>query len=346
MMTNVLLCITSAAVSWLVIWLMIVNAVRLGMVQAPVARSSHKKPTPTGGGIGIVVGAVPACLFFAGSDPVAMGVCGLGVVIALLGLIDDRTPLPASVRFLVQASAVAAAIYLSSAAADFFGSEYGALWPLAFTLLLLAGVWWINLFNFMDGIDGIAGQQSVMMLGAAMLVIWSDGIPLSSFWWMMAAIVVSTLSFLALNWPPARIFMGDAGSTFLAFMLFAFALVSMSSGWLTVPQWLLLASLFAVDATVTLLVRFIRGENVTQAHRSHAYQRLSRKVGGALPVTGAAIIFNLVFVLPVTAFLPASPIVAYGAVAVVYVLLAVGCLWVGAGLRDDETGGHFGRGLH
>ncbi|MGI2035972.1 MraY family glycosyltransferase [Rhizobium panacihumi] len=343
MMTNVLLCIAAAAASWLVIWLMIANAERFGLVQAPVARSSHKMPTPTGGGIGIVVGALPACVVLAGSDLVAFALCGLGVVIALLGLIDDRTPLPARLRFLVQASIVAAAIGLSGAAVDFFGPDFSTFWPLAFALLLLAGIWWINLFNFMDGIDGIAGQQAVMMLSSAMLVIWINGEASSPVWWMMAAVAISTVSFLAFNWPPARIFMGDAGSMFLAFMLFAFALLSITSDWLTAPQWLLLGSLFAVDATVTLLVRFFRGENVTQAHRSHAYQRLSRKLGGARSVSSGAAVFNLVFVLPATVFFPMSPFVGYSFVALVYGGLAVGCLWVGAGLKDEEAGGHFGR---
>lgn len=344
MMTNVLVCIAAAGASWLVIWLMIANAERLGLVQAPEARSSHKVPTPTGGGVGMVVGSLLGCLVFAGSDLVALGLCGLGFIIAVLGLVDDRTPLPAKIRFLVQAGVAAGAIFLTKAATGFFGSDIALLWPMAFALLLVGGVWWINLFNFMDGIDGIAGQQAAMMLLSAMLVIWSDGQTASSFWWMMVIVAVSTLSFLSFNMPPARIFMGDAGSTFLAFMLFAFALESISSGWLTLPQWLLLASLFAVDATVTLLVRFFRGENVTQAHRSHAYQRLSRKLGDARPVTYAAAAFNLAFVLPVTLFLPTAPLLAYGLVALVYIFLALGCLWAGAGLRDDQTGGHFERG--
>jgi Fuc2NAc and GlcNAc transferase len=341
MMTNVFLCIGAAIASWLVIALMIANAGRLGLVQVPVARSSHKKPTPTGGGVGIVFGSLVTCLIFAAGNGVALGLCGLGLVIALLGLIDDRTPLPAKIRFVVQAGAVFAAISLSGVANDFFGSNLGFLWPLAFLLLLVAGVWWINLFNFMDGIDGIAGQQAVMMLFSAMLVIASGEQALPSLWWMMAAVAASTLAFLAFNWPPARIFMGDAGSTFLAFMLFGFALVTVSSGWMTVPQWLLLASIFAVDATITLVVRFCRGENVTQAHRSHAYQRLSRKLGGALRVTAGASLFNLVVLLPAALFLPASPLAAYCVVAVVYALLVVVCLWIGAGLEDGKIGGHF-----
>lgn len=342
MMTNVLYCIASSAAAAVIIRLMISNAERLGLVQPPVARSSHKRPTPTGGGVGIVVGAVFGCLAFAGSDPVALGLCGLGVVIAVLGLIDDRTPLPARVRLLVQAGAVVGAILLADIAPSLFGAAYGMLWPLAAVLLLLAGIWWINLFNFMDGIDGIAGQQAALMLFSAMVITWgSESSSFLPFWWMMAAVLLSTLAFVAFNWPPARIFMGDAGSTFLAFVLFGFALISISAGEMTVVQWLLLASLFATDATVTLLVRFFRREKVTQAHRSHAYQRLSRRMDGALPVTAGAAFVNLALILPIAFCLPASPFAAYSILVAVYAAVGIGCLWLGAGLRDDETGGHF-----
>lgn len=343
MMMNVLLCIAAAVISWLSIRYVIANAEKLGLVQAPVARSSHRKPTPTGGGIGIFLAASTACLILAGGDSVMTVLCGLGALIAVLGLIDDRMPLPARIRFPVQIGAVSVAVFLSDSATLFGGETYSALWVAAFLLLTLAGTWWVNLFNFMDGIDGIAGQQALTMLVSAMATIWINAETLSPLWWMMAAVAISTLSFLIFNWPPARIFMGDVGSTFLAFMILCFALVSMASGWMALPQWLLLASFFAADATLTLLVRFFRHENVTQAHRSHGYQRLSRLLGGALPVTAAVATFNLVVVLPLSVFLPISPVSAYSVVIAVYAFLTVVCLWAGAGLPDGEAGGHWRR---
>ncbi len=343
MMMNVFLCIAAAAISWLVIRYVIANAEKLGLVQVPVTRSSHRKPTPTGGGIGIFLAALIVCLILAGGDPVMTALCGLGALIAVLGLIDDRTPLPSRVRFPIQVCAVSAAVFFSGSAVLLGGEAYSALWLGAFLLLTLAGTWWVNLFNFMDGIDGIAGQQAVMMLVSAMLTIWINGTPLIPLWWMMAAVALSTLSFLTFNWPPARIFMGDVGSTFLAFMILCFALVSMSSGWMAFPQWLLLASFFATDATLTLLVRFFRGENVTQAHRSHAYQRLSRRSGGASRVTAVVATFNLVVVMPLSVSLPDSPWGAFGIIVAVYAFLAMICLWAGAGLPDGETGGHWRR---
>ena len=121
-------------------------------------------------------------------------------------------------------------------------------------LLLLAGVWWINLFNFMDGIDGIAGARAVfMLLGGAVLSAWVNADVMSSpVWMLMLCVVAATVGFLLLNWPPAKIFMGDVGSTWLAFMIFALALLSVQAGWLSYATWLVLAAVFVTDATVTL----------------------------------------------------------------------------------------------
>ena len=146
-------------------------------------------------------------------------------------------------------------------------------------LLLLTAVWWINLFNFMDGIDGIAGMQAIfMLLSAAGLAVYAHPEALySPVWVWMVCISAATAGFLLLNWPPAKIFMGDVGSTWLAFVVFALALPSIQAGWLSYTSWLVLSALFVTDATVTLVTRMLRGERWYQAHRSHAYQRLSRK---------------------------------------------------------------------
>ena len=269
-MTGNLVIIAAAAVlSCACVFVLIRRAAQLGLVQAPEARSSHVRPTPTGGGIGIVAGALVAGLSLPGTDGISFLILALGLVIALVGLIDDRRPLPARVRLPVQALVVAALLWSTGAA----GALAGGLPPVfhlgAAVLLLIGVLWWINLFNFMDGIDGIAGQQAILMLLSAMLIAFGTvpGVTGGWTWWMMAATAAATFGFLVFNWPPARIFMGDAGSTFLGFTLFASAMLSLVAGWLSLPQWLVLAALFAGDATVTLLVRLLRGENVAQAHR-------------------------------------------------------------------------------
>lgn len=339
MLTNILAVLVSLAVSAAIIRMLVARAGALGLVQVPVARSSHTRPTPTGGGVGIVVAAAGTGIYLCRGEPVQAGVLALAVAMALLGLIDDRRPLAAGIRFPIQALLVGSLIWLVEGASVLVPQP--SLHPLAGGLLLLAGLWWVNLYNFMDGIDGLAGQQAIFMLGAAMLIaVMADGgASDDGLWWVMAATLAAAAAFLAFNWPPAKIFMGDAGSTFLGFAIFAFALMTVQAGWVTVPQWLLLAALFAVDATVTLATRFLRGERVTQAHRSHAYQRLSRRFGGARPVTVAAAAFNLLVLLPLALVLPEKDgLPAYGVVILVHAVLALGAVAAGAGFGDGEGG--------
>jgi Fuc2NAc and GlcNAc transferase len=203
-------------------------------------------------------------------------------------------------------------------------------------LLLFAGVWWINLFNFMDGIDGIAASQAVFMLvAAAVLGVWfHPGVADVSGWLWMLAVAAATLGFLRFNWPPARIFMGDVGSTYLAFMIFALALLSVREGWLTYPVWLVLGAVFVSDASVTLLRRMLAGERWFEAHRSHAYQRLSRRWGSHRRVTLLSISFNLLLLAPLAWTCLAWPRWAWVCVVLTYTPLAAAMLALGAGKQD------------
>ena len=263
------------------------RAETLRLVQMPNHRSSHDYPTPNGGGLGIVVAGslagIGLVLFFGW----VLGgfVLGLAAVLAAVGLRDDIQHLSARVRFGVQA-VVCAGVLIALGDLPALTLRIGldlevAGWAL-FGVLLLAGVWWINLFNFMDGIDGIAGVQAVFMsLAGAVLSAWANAEVMSSpIWLLMLCVAAATVGFLLLNWPPAKIFMGDVGSTWLAFMVFALALLTVQAGWLSYAVWLVLAAVFATDATVTLLTRMLRGERWYEAHRSHAYQRLSRRWQG------------------------------------------------------------------
>ena len=144
-------------------------------------------------------------------------------------------------------------------------------------LLLFTGVWWVNLFNFMDGTDGIAAVEALSVLASA-LVLLDFQISDSPILLFMLVVVVAILVFLFFNWPPAKIFMGDVGSTWLAFIIFALALLSIQAGWLSYSVWLILPALFVTDATVTLLRRMINGERWYQAHRTHAYQLIGNKL--------------------------------------------------------------------
>ncbi|WP_417384534.1 MraY family glycosyltransferase [Gimesia sp.] len=257
-------------------------APQLGLVKSPTSRCSHVMPTPRGGGVSFVVSSLFAfsVLFFStdlSGTVIPVILCG-GTLIAALGFWDDLYNVPVRYRLVAQASIIAASVYAFSPlpALEFWG------WKLDIALLswgiaTVALIWWLNLFNFMDGIDGIAGVEATSILVAAtLLIFFKTGSFASTEQAIMLLLAVSLLGFMIFNMPPAKIFMGDAGSTFLGFTLGIVALSSLNSGSLNLWVWLILPAVFWVDATFTLLRRMIRRDCWYQAHQSHAYQRLSR----------------------------------------------------------------------
>ena len=333
--------VTSALVAWGVAAWVRHRAEALRLVQAPNHRSSHVLPTPNGGGLGIVVAGsfagIALVLLFGWT--LGWFVLGLSALLAAVGLRDDIQHLPARVRFGVQLAVCAGLLFWLGDLPKFTfstGLEF-ELGGLALSgLLLLAGVWWINLFNFMDGIDGIAGARAVfMLLGGAVLSAWVNADVMSSpVWMLMLCVVAATVGFLLLNWPPAKIFMGDVGSTWLAFMIFALALLSVQAGWLSYATWLVLAAVFVTDATVTLLTRLLRGERWYEAHRNHAYQKLARRWGGHRPVTLRAVAVNMLWLAPLAGACTAWPQWAFGWALLAYAPLVVGAVALGAGRQE------------
>jgi len=165
-------------------------------------------------------------------------------------------------------------------------------------------MWVLNLFNFMDGIDGIAASEAVFIaLSGAMLCVYAD---------MRGEVSVASVvfgaacaGFLVWNWPPAKIFMGDVGSGYLGYVVAVLALTAARKSPGALWSWLILGGVFLVDASVTLVRRLFRGERVSEAHRNHAYQRLARSWKGHSRVTLAVIACNLLWLLP-CAFLAAA----------------------------------------
>ena len=325
--------LTSAAITVAVVLLILRGANRLGLIQHAIGRSSHTKPTPTGGGLGIVVGTIAGGVLITPADDFILLVLGIALVIALVGLADDRWSLPASLRLAVQLVAVILLVALSRAPAVQLGNP-GTL--VAGGAMVFAGLWWINLFNFLDGIDGYAGTEAVFVLLAALGLAAAAnqevlGQPL---FWLMLATAASSTAFLFLNWPPAKIFMGDIGSTFLGFLLFAYAVLTINAAWLSVWQWAIMVALFVTDASVTLLRRLLQGERIMQAHRSHAYQRLSREWGGHRPVTMVMILANICVILPIAWAAGNWPNAAGIIAAGTYVALGICNFLLGAGKQD------------
>jgi Fuc2NAc and GlcNAc transferase len=347
LVTLLALLATTALLAWGVATWVLHRGESVHLVQMPNHRSSHVQPTPTGGGLGIVVAGSMAgiglVLFF--GWVVGGVVLGLAAVLAAVGLRDDVAHLPAPVRFGAQVAVCVGLLVLLGdlpALALGGGLAFQVTGWLLFGLLLLAGVWWINLFNFMDGIDGIAGAQAIfMLLGSAALAAWANTNVISSpVWMLILCVAAATVGFLMLNWPPAKIFMGDVGSTWLAFMLFALALLSVQAGWLSYATWLVLAAVFVTDASVTLLTRMLRGERWYEAHRSHAYQRLSRRWQGDRKaahraVTLLAATINGLWLMPWAWVCVQRPTWAVVFVVAAYLPLVLAAVWLGGGRPDS-----------
>lgn len=277
-------------------------ALASGLVDRPNARSSHSVPTPRGGGVAIVVsflGLVAVFTALGGVQPaLATALLGAGALVAALGFIDDRRPLPARWRFAghVLAAAWVLAILGPLPAVPMFGIVV----DLGIAATLLSAVyliWSINLFNFMDGIDGVASLEAITVsLGGAF--VWWLARPQGD-WLVAVAFAACVTGFLIWNFPPARIFMGDAGSGFLGCIIATLALWSSH----TTPHlfwcWFILGGAFMVDATMTLVRRVARGERFNVAHRCHAYQYAARKWQSHKVVSLAFVAITALWLFPI-----------------------------------------------
>lgn len=283
-------------------WILRYYAISQSILDFPSARSSHSIPTPRGGGVAIVLSfllALPV-LAFAGflSWATTWAMLGAGAGIAVLGFLDDHGHIAARWRLLGHFSASVWALYWlgGQPAITLFDINLELGW-VGHILAVFYLVWMLNLYNFMDGIDGIASVEAIFACLGASLLYWLAGF--DSLVFVPLVLAMSVAGFLYWNFPPARIFMGDAGSGFLGIIL---GLISLQAAWVS-PEllwvWLILLGVFIVDATVTLIRRLLRGDKVYEAHRSHAYQFASRQYGRHLPITVAVAAINLFWLLPV-----------------------------------------------
>ena len=277
-------------------------ALAKNLLDEPNKRSSHLVPTPRGGGVAIVITFLVGLLFLWEisllDDRPFLALTGAGLLVAIVGFIDDHAHVSARWRLLVHFSAAGWLLFWLGGLPPLhlFGDVLNLGWA-GNIVAVIALVWLLNLYNFMDGIDGIAGIEALSTTFVAglfvLLIIGHQELAIIHV--LMSA---SVTGFLVWNFPPAKIFMGDAGSGFLGLMIGALVLYSAHS----TPQmfwvWLILLGVFVVDATYTLIRRLLRGDKVYQAHRSHGYQHASRKYGSHLPVTLSVLVINLCWLGP------------------------------------------------
>jgi UDP-N-acetylmuramyl pentapeptide phosphotransferase/UDP-N-acetylglucosamine-1-phosphate transferase len=282
------------------------------MFNAVNERSSHSKPTLRGGGLGIVLTVIPVSLLIVFFTDVTnkeylLALIFTSIGIAAMGWVDDKKPRSALLRLSVQALCVSVCLFFIPHVFNFL-----PVW-VEKIIFLLAWLWFINLYNFMDGMDGLAASQAAFIAVALSFVF-----PNIKF--IALVVVGASLGFLRLNWHPAKIFLGDVGSTFLGFFLAGLMFVSLNIE--TVFPLLTLSLLFTADATFTLMKRVLKGKKPWKAHKEHFYQRAINAGVNQSVFVGQAMIVNLIllvlFILGLTTLGPISFVLGLAVVAMFF----------------------------
>ena len=304
------------------------------ILDLPNHRSSHTCPMPRGGGLAIFLAFAAAsfalCIGNLLDVKTTVTLLAGGGAIGMVGFLDDRWDLRARTRLTVHlAAAVLVVVMLGGLPEDQL-----VRWGMApvwagsiFTVLVI--VWGTNLFNFMDGIDGIAASEAIFFSVAGAWLTWPSGDLGMSV--ALLSVAAATLGFLAWNWPPARIFMGDVGSGFLGFMITALAILASRRGGTPIEVWPILGGVFVVDATTTLIRRILRGDAFMEPHNMHAFQHLARRFNSHTRVTLMVIAVNVLWLFPWAYFVNQHPGNGPLCVAAALLPLVVAALVLGAG---------------
>ena len=312
-------CAAVALLAWAATWAVLRSLVRFEVYDRPNARSSHAQPKPRGGGLALVpvvlLSWIAAAFWLDAAVPGFRLIIAASAGLAAISWIDDLRGLPSGLRLAVQALAVGLGLTAMTGTGGIF---QGLLPPLIdWAAAAILWLWFVNLFNFMDGIDGLSGVEAgsvgigLVLVGS--LAGWADAAIA-----LPALLAGAVLGFLVWNWAPAKVFLGDVGSVPLGYLLGWLLLTAAMKG-----EWaaaLILPLYYLADATITLLKRAARGAKVWQAHREHFYQGAVRGGSSHAKVASQVLVCN------------AALIVFAGAAAVGYVWPALGAAGLGVGV--------------
>ncbi|MFA6464270.1 MAG: glycosyltransferase family 4 protein [Desulfurivibrionaceae bacterium] len=315
-------------------------ALARNLIDIPNNRSSHRIPTPRGGGLAIVLTFLAGlvCLWLLDALPaqILLALSGAGGLVAWIGFWDDHHHIAPKWRL----------------SAHFLGAAWGLFWlgtlpPLSvFGHLLHLGwlgyglaavylVWLLNLYNFMDGIDGIAGIEAITVcLGGSLAYVLSA--PGGQNWLAPVLLLSAVAGFLFWNFPKARIFMGDSGSGFLGLILGLFSIQAAQINPELFWCWVILLGVFVVDATTTLVRRVLRGEAFHEAHRSHAYQYAARRFAAHRHVSLAVGLINLLWLLPLALLVSKGLLSGLAGLLIAYPPLVWAAFLYKAGAREQQ----------
>ena len=332
-MNNMLFLIAIFILSFLLTKAILHFSLNKNILAIPNERSLHTVETPHSGGLAIVVIFLVAIgLKETLPDNIVYAIIGSGILVSMVGLWDDLKCIPAKWRFLIHLLAVLWLLYClndGSREFRFVGFNFHAsLFGLAIIAFLL--VWMINLFNFMDGIDGIAASETIFVSCAIAYFSWIQDLNYLTF--ISLVLASSTLGFLILNWPPAKIFMGDVSSGFLGLTLGIIAYDYILEGG-TAWTWVILMGVFITDATLTLFIRIFNKDKLSEAHSNHAYQHAAKKWGHK-PVTLTVIVINVLWLFPIAAISVMKPNIAIWMALIALMPLIIAAIKLKVGISD------------
>jgi UDP-N-acetylmuramyl pentapeptide phosphotransferase/UDP-N-acetylglucosamine-1-phosphate transferase len=313
----------AAAVAWVGLAILVANARRLPL-DRPNARSLHAHVVPRVGGIAIWAGWLAGTVWL----PAPKAWVAPFLALVAISLLDDHRGVHPGLRLALHIGAAAAWVWLAAPAVN----------PVVAVLVI---VWMANLYNFMDGSDGLAGAMAVIGFGAYALGGWLAASPMSA---PFLAIAAAATPFLVYNLPPARVFLGDAGSVPMGFLAAIFGITGWLEGWW--PAWFpVLAFLpFIADASVTLAARLLRGARVWEAHRDHSYQRLVQSGWGharTLALYAALMVGTAGSAVGTLVWAPGAGVAAVAAWAAILALVfgVIEYHWRRRGIRFEESKG-------
>lgn len=306
------------------------------LLDQPIERSAHTVATPRGGGLAIVISLTLWIISlqltgFLSTSELLILLCAIPV--AVTGFIDDFRGLPVRARLPVHL--LVAVIALMLLGKPPLPTLLGLPLIAQSVLLIIALVWLLNLYNFMDGIDGLAASQCLFVSAGGAILLFGHH---SGLAWVCVGLFVVTLGFLTVNLPPAKLFMGDVGSTFLGFFIGLLALVTHYQEILPIWVWPLLMGSFVADTTYTLIVRAIAGHKVTEGHSTHAFQHLSRRLGSHGPVVLMYMGVNILWLFPLAWLTTIYP--EYGVLIAVSGIVPLMLIAAGLGAGKAETLDH------
>ena len=320
---------------------LVMNSHRFSQMDIPNERSSHFTPTPRGGGLSFVATSIVGFLLLTLNSTIdradLLALCCAGIIVAVAGHLDDRQKISgATVRLVLHAiGAIVLIVGIGIPSQISLFDRTVNIGVIGSILGVLYLVWLLNLFNFMDGTDGIAASEAIFVCIAGAVLNYHVR---SDIHFSTASIILatSTLGFLLYNWSPAKIFMGDVGSGYLGIVIGGLSLMAAKQQSDLLWVWIILLAVFVSDATVTLIRRLLRKQKPHVAHRSHAYQHLAIRFNSHSKVALIVLSINVVWLLPIAFLVANKQLAGTTGVVVAYIPLLLAALILNAG-KDSVT---------